>query len=237
MFFPSPQSGGLIPCPLLVQCVSQSPHQQWSQDFRVTLYYGLLHSYQSCSFCLSPRRIFKVMEITAVDVYFSCKWSWPLYEAFWHVEVLWRQYGTMDLAFENPPVSLQAHPGKKKYRKCITWARECQLRLLSLVIQHVYTGLEVTGCPALICSLKVCSNSAKFCVQQDPFFIVNSVALYKAQLTQKSPSSFHCGEFVWLTWTSCIICMGKSFPYSKFQIAWIHVEITGFHPPTFAEQR
>lgn len=159
MFFPSPQSGGLNPCPLLVRCASQSPHRQWSRDFRVTLCYGLLHSYQSCSFCLSPRWIFKVMEITAVNVYFSCKQSWPLYEVFWHVEVLWGQYGTMDLAFENPIVSLQAHPGKKKYRKCITWACECQLKLLSLVIQYAYTGLEVTGCPALICSLKV----LKFC--------------------------------------------------------------------------
>lgn len=84
---------------------------------------------------------------------------------------MWKSFGgSMDLAFENPPVSLLAHPGKKKYRKCITWARECQLKLLSLVIQYVYTGLEVTGCPALICSLKVCSNSAKYRMQQDPFF-------------------------------------------------------------------
>ncbi len=94
MFFLSPQSGGLNPCPLLARCASQSPHRRWSQDFRVTLHYGLLHSYQSCSFCLYSRRIFKTMEISAVDVYFGCKWSWPPFEAFWSVDILWRQYGT-----------------------------------------------------------------------------------------------------------------------------------------------
>lgn len=62
---------------------------------------------------------------------------------------------TTDLPFDNPPVSHQAYPGKKKYRKFIMWAREYQMKPLSLVIQYVYTGLEVTGCLALICSLKV----------------------------------------------------------------------------------
>ncbi len=197
MFFPSPQSGGFNPCPLLARCASQSPHRRWSQDFRVTLHYGLLHSYQSCSFCLSSRRIFKTMEISAVDVYFGCKWSWPPFEAFWSVDVLWRQYGTQLW----PLITLHnasSSSGSSSKKKCIAGA--CEPTETYLLYVHTGPSLADAGPPSHFIQgwwvfvprsirdcipggLKARARIDHTSCNKDQLSIVKRVAKYKAQLT------------------------------------------------------
>jgi len=124
----------------------------------------------------------------------------------WDVKVPWRQYRTTDLPFVNPPVSLQALfrliLGKRS-RGSLN-----EMKHLSLLIQYVYTGLEVPGCPALICSLKVWSNSVEFCVYHQLCSFVYMHRLHRSHFQSKHLS-------LWLTWKSVVkICKEQSSPYS-----------------------
>ncbi len=61
--------------------------------------------------------------------------------------------------------------------------------------------------------------------------IVNSVVMYKAQLTEVTlePTAFNFTKYVWQAWIRCEICTGKSFSYAKFPITQIPIEMTFAH--------
>ncbi len=64
-----------------------------------------------------------------------------------------------------------------------------------------------------------------------PLSIVNSVVMYKAQLTEVTlePTAFNFTKYVWQAWIRCEICTGKSFSYAKFPIMQIPIEMTFAH--------